>query len=117
MAYPQRKLTPEQELRVDLEWDLRLALRDGKDVIFQRAYGPESESAADAVYQDSIGTPALVTAYQEAVQAFARGDTYGRIGELFTEFMRQASAHYVETLASGVEDPEMRLRVTFGRKQ
>ncbi|AZS78821.1 hypothetical protein ELS24_10415 [Achromobacter spanius] len=116
MANPQRKMTPEQELRSDLEWDMRLALRDGKDVVFQYASGPSSEDLPNAIYQDSIGNIELVAAYKDAVQAFASGETHGRIGELFAKFLRGASTHYVETLASGIEDPEMRLRVTFQRE-
>lgn len=116
MAYPQRKLSPEQELRSDLVWDLRLALRDGKDVVFNWASGPVAEDLPNAIYQDSIGDMELVAAYKEAVQAFAGGETHGRIGELFAKFLRDACAHYVETLASGAEDPELRLRVSFQRE-
>lgn len=116
MAYPQRKMTPEQELRSGLEWDMRLALRDGKDVVFQYSSGPISEDLPNAIYQDSIGNIELVAAYKEAVRAFAGGETHGRIGELFAKFLRDASTHYVETLASGIEDRELRLRVTFQRE-
>lgn len=116
MAHPQRKLTPEEELRADLEWDMRLALRDGKSVVFQYASGPIVEDLANAIYQDSIGNIDLVAAYKDAVQAYAAGETHGRIGQLFANFLRLASTHYVETLASGIEDPELRLRVSFQRE-
>lgn len=116
MAHPQRKLTPEEELRSELEWDMRLALRDGKSVVFNWASGPIAEDLANAIYQDSIGDMELVAAYKAAVQAYAAGETHGRIGQLFANFMRRASTHYVETLASGIEDPELRLRVTFQRE-
>ncbi|MFY3079786.1 hypothetical protein ACOTF2_07035 [Achromobacter xylosoxidans] len=116
MAHPQRKLTPEEELRSDLEWDMRLALRDGKNVVFNWASGPIAEDLANAIYQDSIGDMELVAAYKDAVQAYAARETHGRIGELFSRFLRLASTHYVETLASGIEDPELRLRVSFQRE-
>lgn len=116
MAHPQRKLTPEEELRADLEWDMRLALRDGKNVVFQYASGPIVEDLANAIYQDSIGDMELVAAFKEAAQAYAARETHGRIGELFANFLRRASTHYVETLASGIEDPELRLRVSFQRE-
>lgn len=44
---------------------------------------------------------------------YALGDPFGRIGELFSSFMDRASAHYVETLADAIEDPERQLDVRF----
>ncbi|HCW17722.1 hypothetical protein [Achromobacter sp.] len=113
-ARPEIKLSPEQELRMDLAWDVRIALRDGQhEVVRYAATSPNRQPAAHAVYEDSIGNAALTTAFEETAKAYARGDTFGRIGELFTKFMDGASAHYVETLADAIEDPERQLDVSF----
>jgi hypothetical protein len=113
-ARPEIKLTPEQELRMDLAWDVRIALRDGQqEVVRYAATSPNRQPAAHAVYEDSIGNPALTAAFEESAKAYARGDTFGRIGELFAKFMDGACAHYVETLADAIEDPERQLDVSF----
>lgn len=93
MAQAIRKLSPEAELRQELAWDLHLALRHGRVIAFHHAAGePTREDAAHAVYESSIGTPALIAAYHDAVQAVARGESFGRVGELFAAFQAQASA-------------------------
>lgn len=113
-ARPEIKLTPAQELRMDLAWDVRIALRDGQQEVTRYAVAAENrQPAAHAVYEDSIGNAALTSAFEEAAKAYARGDTFGRIGELFTKFMDGASAHYVETLADAIEDPDRQLDVSF----
>ncbi|ASC63627.1 hypothetical protein B9P52_04670 [Achromobacter denitrificans] len=113
-ARPEIRLTPAQELRMDLAWDVRMALRDGQyEVISYAVAEPNRQPAAHAVYEDSIGDPALTEAFEAAAKAYALGDTFGRIGELFSRFMDGASAHYVETLADAIEDPERQLDVRF----
>ena len=113
-ARPEIKLSPEQELRMDLAWDVRLALRDGQQEVIRYAVAAENrQPVAHAVYEDSIGNEALVDAFDAVAKAYARGDSFGRIGELFSKFMDGASAHYVETLADAIEDPERQLDVSF----
>lgn len=113
-ARPEIRMTPEQELRMELAWDVRIALRDGQQEVVRYAVAAENrQPAAHAVYEDSIGNEELCTAFQETAKAYARGDTFGRIGELFSKFMDGASAHYVETLADVIEDPERQLDVSF----
>lgn len=113
-ARPEIRLPPEQELRMDLAWDVRIALRDGQQEVIRYAVAAENrQPVAHAVYEDSIGNEALVDAFDAVARAYARGDTFGRIGELFSKFMDGASAHYVETLADAIEDPERQLDVSF----
>ena len=113
-ARPEIRLTPEQELRMDLAWDVRIALRDGQQEVIRYAVAAENrQPVAHAVYEDSIGNEALVEAFDAVARAYAHGDTFGRIGELFSKFMDGASAHYVETLADAIEDPERQLDVSF----
>lgn len=113
-ARPEFRISPEQELRMDLAGDLRQALREGQhEVIRYTATAENRQPAAHAVYEDSIGDPALTEAFEAAAKAYALGDTFGRIGELFSRFMDGASAHYVETLADAIEDPERQLDVRF----
>ena len=113
-ANPQPKITPAQELRMDLAGDVRAALRDGLHEVVRYAVAePNRQPVAHAIYEDSIGDPALTEAFEAAAKAYALGDTFGRIGELFSKFMDGASAHYVETLADAIEDPERQLDVSF----
>lgn len=113
-ARPEIRLTPEQELRMDLAWDVRIALRDGQQEVIRYAVAAENrQPVAHAVYEDSIGNQALVEAFDAVAKAYAHGDTFGRIGELFSKFMDGACAHYVETLADAIEDPERQLDVSF----
>lgn len=113
-ARPEIRLSPEQELRMDLTWDVRMALRHGmQEVVRYCGTGENRQPAAHAVYEDSIGDPALTEAFEAVAKAYALGDTFGRIGELFTKFMDGASAHYVETLADAIEDPDRQLDVSF----
>ncbi len=113
-ANPQPKITPAQELRMDLAGDVRAALRDGLHEVVRYAVAePNRQPVAHAVYEDSIGNKDLVDAFDAVAKAYAMGDTFGRIGELFTKFMDGASAHYVETLADAIEDPDRQLDVSF----
>ncbi|MGW8304333.1 MAG: hypothetical protein ACWGIK_00715 [Achromobacter pulmonis] len=114
MAHPQRKLTPEEELRISLAGDVRAALQDGlHEVIRYSVAEPNRKPVAHAIYEDSIGNQALVEAFNAVAKAYAHGDTFGRIGQLFSNFMDGASAHYVENVADAIEDPERQLDVTF----
>ncbi|CAO3886392.1 hypothetical protein [Achromobacter mucicolens] len=113
-ALPNFRISPEQELRMDLAGDLRQALREGQhEVIRYTATAENRQLAAHAVYEDSIGNQSLVDAFDAVARAYALGDPFGRIGELFSSFMDRASAHYVETLADAIEDPERQLDVRF----
>lgn len=114
MAYAQPKITPAQELRMDLAGDVRAALRDGLHEVVRYAVAePNRQPVAHAVYEDSIGNQDLVAAFDAVAKAYAHGDTFGRIGQLFSKFMDDASAHYVENLADAIEDPERQLDVSF----
>ncbi|CAB3698852.1 Uncharacterised protein [Achromobacter denitrificans] len=113
-ARPEIRLTPAQELRMDLTWDVRMALRDGmQEVVRYCVAGENRQLAAHAVYEDSIGKQDLVDAFDAVARAYAHGDTFGRIGELFSKFMDGASAHYVENLADAIEDQDRQLDVSF----
>lgn len=114
MAHPQRKLTPEEELRISLAGDVRAALQDGLHEVIRYAVAePNRTTVAHAIYEDSIGDKSLTEAFESVAKAYAMGDTFGRIGELFTRFMDGACAHYVETVADAIEDPERQLDVRF----
>ena len=113
-ARPDFKISPAQELRMDLAGDVRAALRSCMHEVVRYAVSADHrQPAAHAVYEDSIGDPALSEAFEAVAKAYAMGDTFGRIGELFSRFMDGASAHYVETLADAIEDPERQLDVRF----
>ncbi|WP_313624119.1 hypothetical protein [Achromobacter sp.] len=113
-ALPNFRISPAQELRMDLAGDVRAALRGCMlEVITYAVADPNRTPVARAVYEDSIGDPHLVEAFDAVAKAYAVGDTFGRIGELFSKFMDDASAHYVETLAEAIEDPERQLDVSF----
>ncbi|WP_063582882.1 hypothetical protein [Achromobacter ruhlandii] len=114
MAYAQPKITPAQELRMDLAGDVRAALRDGlHEVVRHVVAEPSRQPVAHAVYEGSIGNQALTEAFEAVAKAYAYGDTFGRIGELFSKFMDGASAQYVEDLADAIEDPERQLDLSF----
>ena len=105
-------------LRESLAWNLRLAMRDGLDEQIRTSTGTNRDTAANAVYQASVGYPQLEPLFTQAVQAYARGDTYGRIGELFADFLRQASTHYVEKMDEAIKDRERPFFfVTFERAE
>ncbi|MFM9934159.1 hypothetical protein [Achromobacter xylosoxidans] len=114
MAYAQPKITPAQELRMDLADDVRAALRACMHEVVRHVVAtPDSQPVAHAIYEDSIGDPDLTEAFEAAAKAYALGDPFGRIGELFSKFMDGASAHYVDSLADAIEDPERQLDVRF----
>lgn len=105
-------------LRESLAWNLHLAMRDGLDEQIRTSTGTNRDTAANAVYQASVGYSQLESLFTQAVQAYARGDTFGKLGELFADFLRQASAHYVETMAESIEDTERPFFVvTFERAE
>jgi hypothetical protein len=113
-ARPDFKISPEQELRMDLAGDVRAALRDCmQEVITYAVAEPNRTTVAHAIYEDSIGDKSLTEAFESVAKAYAMGDTFGRIGELFTRFMDGACAHYVETVADAIEDHERQLDVRF----
>jgi hypothetical protein len=113
-ARPGFRISPAQELRMDLADDVRAALRACMhEVITYAVAEPNRTTVAHAIYEDSIGDKSLTEAFESVAKAYAMGDTFGRIGELFTRFMDGACAHYVETVADAIEDPERQLDVRF----
>lgn len=94
-----------RELRESLAWNLHLALRDGRVEQIKTSRTCNRDSAANAVYQASVGYPALDALFSKAAAAYAGGQTMGEIGQAFAKYPRAASEHYVTCTAEAIEDP------------
>ena len=108
------KLSPAEELRLALAWDLNVALRQQMtEVTRYGAASPDRDNAANAIYQTGIGCKPVEAAFAAATQAVAEAKTMGEIGQLFTAYVRAASEKHVEVVADAMEDPELYVRVSF----
>lgn len=102
------------QTRLNLAWDFNIALRDGLDEVISNGISrPARDTATNVLYQTGVGEKTVEDAFDKAVRAAAAGEPAEEIGKRFAEYVRVASAHYVEITACCVEDPDWGRWVTF----
>lgn len=117
-AVPELKpLSKGEYIRMALATNLRVALRDRQDEVTRGGSRDVRDTAANALYQTSVGYGEIEPQFERAVAAVAAGEPFGVIGQRFTEWVTAASAHYVELTAERVEDPDWGRRVDFEARE
>ena len=100
-----KQLTKGEYMRMALQTNLRLALRDGKDEVTCGITPQRRQPAVDALYECSPGYRHVEPLFAEAVQAVAAGESFGVIGQRFAAWVQAASDNYVRITAECHEDP------------
>jgi len=105
-ALPLRKPNKAEQLRMNVAWAFRLALRGGMDEVIHGGIEPRRQSAVDALYECSPGYRDVEPLFAAAVQAAAAGQPAETVGQLFKAWVDAASANYVQITAECIEDPD-----------
>lgn len=106
--------TPAERLHMEFSWQMNRALSLGLDEVIHNAFGSlQRDTAANVLYQTGVGQKEVEDAFDKAVRSAATGEPAETIGKHFAEYVRVATAYYVDITTECARDPSWHRWVSY----